>query len=235
MSCISMYLRYLHHTIRIWISLIFSRKIATPINPLKIINSNLIDRWLRVWAVERTCTEEAAPPPTPIRYTGPPIFTTSIPGREERPFCYTPISYQFISMEIDCLRRRHAPVSAASFLMCVSSMAPRPPLNIMGLIHSLRSPLARRMPNERAKPAQTETERGRDRERKRQKGRDRETRERNRERQREGETERGRDRKGGTERQERGTERDREREPETEKQEEQRDRRNRDREGEKGT
>lgn len=32
----------------------------------------------------RTSTDEAAPPPTPILYTGPPIFTTCIPDDERR-------------------------------------------------------------------------------------------------------------------------------------------------------
>lgn len=38
-----------------------------------------------------TWTEEAAPPPTPIRYTGPPIFTTSIPDGEKRRRCESSI------------------------------------------------------------------------------------------------------------------------------------------------
>lgn len=44
------------------------------------------------------------------------------------------------------------PASASSFFTCVSSIEPRPPLNMIGLIHSRRSPLASRMPKERAKP-----------------------------------------------------------------------------------
>lgn len=41
-----------------------------------------------------TCTEEAAPPPTPILYTGPPIFTTSIPDQrqQQRVICESLIS-----------------------------------------------------------------------------------------------------------------------------------------------
>lgn len=37
-----------------------------------------------IYCGKRTSTEEAAPPPTPILYTGPPIFTTSIPDRQEQ-------------------------------------------------------------------------------------------------------------------------------------------------------
>mmetsp|Transcript_37183 Transcript_37183/g.71305 ORF Transcript_37183/g.71305 Transcript_37183/m.71305 type:complete len:276 (+) Transcript_37183:2195-3022(+) len=54
-------------------------------------------------------TEEAAPPPMPMRYAGPPIFTTSMPS------------------------------SPGSFSSMVWSMAPKPALNMMGLSHSRRS------------------------------------------------------------------------------------------------
>lgn len=44
------------------------------------------------------------------------------------------------------------PDAASSFFTCSFSMEPSPPLNIIGLIHSRRSPLAKRIPKDRAKP-----------------------------------------------------------------------------------
>lgn len=46
----------------------------------------------------------------------------------------------------------HVPGAACSFFTCWSSIEPSPPLNMIGLIHSRRSPLAKRIPKERAKP-----------------------------------------------------------------------------------
>ena len=56
-----------------------------------------------------TCTELAAPPPTPILYTGPPNFTICMP------------------------------FSGRSFSVILESIKPNPQLNIIGLIHSRRS------------------------------------------------------------------------------------------------
>lgn len=61
-------------------------------------------------------TELAAPPPIPMRYAGPPTLTTSIP------------------------------TSGGFFLWCARSIWPKPPENMMGLIHSRRSPLGSRAP-----------------------------------------------------------------------------------------
>ena len=59
----------------------------------------------------------------PMRYAGPPIFTTSIP------------------------------TSPSVFSKFVWSICPNPPENMMGLIHSLRSPFFNRWPNDRQYPA----------------------------------------------------------------------------------
>ena len=62
---------------------------------------------------------DAAPPPIPILYAGPPIFTT------------------------------HIPFAGASLSVCRASICPMPPENMIGLIHSRRSPVGKRIPNER--------------------------------------------------------------------------------------
>mmetsp|Transcript_24390 Transcript_24390/g.55567 ORF Transcript_24390/g.55567 Transcript_24390/m.55567 type:complete len:434 (+) Transcript_24390:1767-3068(+) len=66
--------------------------------------------------------EEAAPPPTPMRYAGPPSFTTFIP------------------------------TSGSAFLRCRASICPNPPVKSTGLTHSRRSPPAVRIPKERVNP-----------------------------------------------------------------------------------
>lgn len=52
-------------------------KHKTMFKHLKIMQST--DATNKIYSNICTWTEDAAPPPTPIRYTGPPIFTTSIP------------------------------------------------------------------------------------------------------------------------------------------------------------
>uniref|UniRef100_A0A0A9CGR6 Uncharacterized protein n=1 Tax=Arundo donax TaxID=35708 RepID=A0A0A9CGR6_ARUDO len=59
---------------------------------------------------------EAAPPPIPILYAGPPIFTTSMP------------------------------ISGSPFDMCAWSICPIAPLNIIGFSHSRRSPFSNLIP-----------------------------------------------------------------------------------------
>ena len=66
--------------------------------------------------------EDAAPPPNPMRYAGPPTLTTHMPG------------------------------SGSPFLARTAGIWPRPAENMIGLSHSRRSPDGRRMPKERLKP-----------------------------------------------------------------------------------
>mmetsp|Transcript_44428 Transcript_44428/g.123536 ORF Transcript_44428/g.123536 Transcript_44428/m.123536 type:complete len:241 (-) Transcript_44428:987-1709(-) len=66
--------------------------------------------------------EDAAPPPMPMRYAGPPILTTFMP------------------------------TSGSDFLRCCASICPKPPVKRMGLTHSRRSPPTVRIPKERVKP-----------------------------------------------------------------------------------
>eukprot|EP00962_Isochrysis_galbana_P051945 scaffold23365_cov115-Isochrysis_galbana.AAC.3 len=69
--------------------------------------------------------DEAAPPPTPIRYAGPPTLTT------------------------------HMPASGLPLSACTAGICPSPAENIIGLSHSRRSPLGSSSPKVRAKPATT--------------------------------------------------------------------------------
>ena len=69
--------------------------------------------------------DDAAEPPMPMRYAGPPSLTTTMPG------------------------------AGAPLTTCSPSMQPMPAVNMMGLTYSRRSPLGSRSPSERVKPATT--------------------------------------------------------------------------------